>query len=531
MGGAEMKSRICLLLIIGIIIAMLPGCILQKQVTSYDQIKYIRPDMVTFNIVLEECCASALSERDVKKLEEVIWDVYAQYDDVYTNLNLAFIGHSRDLTDIYWDAEYAYCVQHSATADAGLDRFYRCLAKSPLRETLEGDDYFGEGYFDSYDGEGIYDEYMMSLLTKEAQLQSQYQAINGEAANSTYYSDVYFTEYGSQMALVFRDLVQLRQEIAAYAGYDSYVDFAYDFYYVRDYTPKQSIAYLADIRVELVPLYQQLNASGFWNRELEYCTETDMLCYVKSMAGAMGGSVQEAFRQMQKGRLYDITYSENKYNTSFEIYLDSYYTPYVFVCPTGSAYDKLTFAHEFGHFCCDFASVGGSNQGVDVAEIFSQAMEYLSLDYADNVGQLSKLKMADCLSVYVEQAAYASFEHQVYTLTGEELAVENIQSLYEEVLSAYGMDTADRDSRDYVCVPHFYESPLYVISYVLSNDAALQIYELEQAEKGNGLQCYAENMTSTQPYLLAFLEEAGLQSPFADGRLTQVKQTLDEFLK
>ena len=528
-----MKKSIRLIcLLVMLLCLLLTGCnLFSYGLVPYADMHYTHPDMSNFASVLEESCTSALKEEKMDKLEKAILDFYAVYDDFYTNMNLAFIHYSKDLTDIYWEAEYSYCAQQSATVDAGLDRLYRCLAESPLRSQLEGEEYFGEGYFESYEGESLYDEQLLQMLEKEAQLLSDYQIINGEATAVTYYSDAYFKEYGSRMAQVFLELVQLRQEMAAYVGYDSYVDFVYDFYHVRDYTPQQATAYMADIRAELVPLYKQLNASSFWDRELNYCTQAQMLQYVRSAAKAMGGTVYEAFSQMEKAKVYDITYSENKYNTSFEVYLTSYYTPYIFLCPTGGEYDKLTFAHEFGHFCCDYASIGGSNQGVDVSEIFSQAMEYLSLSYAEEVGQLEELKLADCLSVYVEQAAYSSFEHQVYGLTGDNLTVENIQKLYETVLRDYGMDSDSWDSRDYVCVTHFYESPLYVMGYVLSNDAALQIYEMEQTQEGKGLECLSRNMTSSQPYLLAFLEEAGLESPFADGRLAQVRQTLEKIIK
>ena len=528
-----MKKTIRLIcMVVMVLCLLLSACSpISYGLTSYKDMHYTRPDMVNFAAVLEESCQAALEEKKIERLEAAILNFYAVYDDFHTNMNLAFIKYCGDLTDIYWEREYRYCTEQSTVAEEGLDRLYRCLAKSPLREVLEGDVYFGADYFLSYEGESIYDLYLMELLEQEAQLQSQYQAIHGQATAVTYYSDAYFTEYGSQMAQIFLELVQLRQEIAAYLGYDSYVDFAYDYYYVRDYSPEQAMSYMADIRAELVPLYKQIARSSFGNYELNACSQGQTLQYVKSMAKAMGGVINEAYSQMEKAQVYDIQYGENKYSVSFETYLTSYNTPYVFLCPTGSVYDKLTFAHEFGHFCCDYATYGGSMQGVDVGEVFSQAMEYLSLTYADDVGQLSQLKMADCLSIYVEQAAYSSFEHQVYGLVGEELTVENIQSLYEDVFTGYGLDTEGWDSRDYVCVTHFYESPLYVISYVLSNDAALQIYELEQEEKGKGLTCYVESMTSAQPYILAFLEETGLQSPFADGRLTRVRMTLEAILQ
>ena len=84
---------------------------------------------------------------------------------------------------------------------------------------------------------------------------------------------------------------------------------------------------------------------------------------------------------------------------------------------------------------------------------------------------------------------------------------------------------------EYVLVPHFYTSPLYVISYVVSNDAALQIYQMEQAATGTGRKCLEESLYTSQGYFLAFLEEAGLKSPFAAGRLAEVKQMLQQILQ
>ena len=516
-----------------LVCVLLSGCsvldgLLATRLVRYDRMEYVRPDMDEFDAVLERSCASALEETDIKELETAILNFYDVYDDFYTNFSLAMIAHSRDLSDIYWEGEYVYCNAQSATADAGLDQLYRCLAKSPLRQTLEGEDYFGADYFDSFEGESIYDEKFVQLLNREAELCAQYQQINAQAADSTYYSEEYFAQYGSQMAAVFLELVQLRQEMAAHLGYDSYPQLAYDLYHIRDYTPQEATAYLADVRAELTPLYRSVITAQ--QNELDYCSEDATFDYLQSMAKNMGGLVGDAFSDLARAGVYDISYSEKKYDASFEIYLSSYYTPYIFLCPTATDFDKLAFTHEFGHFCADYAVIGGSMQSVDVSEIFSQAMEYLSLQYADGGEVLVRLKMTDSLCVFVEQAAMASFEHQVYSLSGDDLTVEGIQALYEDVCIAYGLDVPEWDSRDYVCVPHFYESPMYIVSYVLSNDAALQIYEKELQHKGSGLACLEANLASGQSYFLAFLEEAGLTSPFATGRLAQVRQTLEAAL-
>ena len=287
---------------------------------------------------------------------------------------------------------------------------------------------------------------------------------------------------------------------------------------------------MADIRAELVPLYTEYLQGDFWDTDLPTSSEEETFSYLSSMANAMGGQIREAFRIMSSGKLYDISYSPNKYNVSFEIYLPSYLQPYIYVCPTGTVFDDLTFAHEFGHFCNDYLSYG-SIAGVDVAEVFSQGMEYLSLCYADKGQALTELKMADCLCLYVEQAALASFEQQVYGLEGEALTAENVQLLYSQICQAYGVAGEDWDSRSFVTIAHYFTNPMYIISYVVSNDAALQLYELELAQKGAGVACLESNLTTMHGQLLAFLKDAGLTSPFEPSRLTQVKQLLQDTLQ
>ena len=497
-------------------------------VTDFADMQYRRPDLDAMESTLEQACAAAATETYFPKLEEQILAFYEHYYAFSTAYALATIYYCQDLTDSGWEEEYNFCLTNASAVDAALDRLYRELAKSPLRSALEGDDYFGAGFFDYYEGETIYDETFLSLLEQEALLQAEYYDISGEASAVEYYSEEYFSVYGTQMARVLVDLIALRQQMAAYLGYGSYPEFAYDYYHTRDYTPAQATSYLADIRAELAPMYKQLMESGFWNRSWSGTTTEQTFGYVETMAGAMGGLVGDAFDMMKEGNLYDIAPGLNKFNASFEIYIADYYQPYIFMNPTLSVSDKLTFAHEFGHFCNDYAS-SGSAAGVDVAEVFSQGMEYLSLFYAEDSSELKTLKMADCLSIYVEQAALASFEQQMYGLTGDDLTEDGLRQLYASVCAAYGMDGPYWDSRSFVVITHFYTSPLYVISYVVSNDAALQLYQLEAAQSGMGLACLEESLATTEAYFLAFLDEAGLESPFVPGRISRVKDTLQSF--
>lgn len=501
-----------------------------SDVVRFSDMEYTHPDLEEIEQVIEESCGAALNGERISDVEDGIWDLYQMYDDFYTNYALAYIHYSADMTDSYWEGEYDHCAELCATVDAGLEELYYSLADSPFREELESDEYFGEGYFDAYEGESIYDETYLSLLEQEAALVSQYYSIASDAMAVEAYSEEYFSGYGSRMEEIFVELVALRQQIAEYAGYDSYPQFAYDYYYYRDYTPEQATDYMEQVQQELVALYVEAGDADVWDLGYEDCTEQQTYEYVRGFAREMGGWVEDAFDLMEAGELYDIIYSENKLGTSFEMYLDSYYVPYVFTSPQLITYDKLSFAHEFGHFCNDYVC-GGGYSGIDVAEVFSQGMEYLSLCYGEDTEELEKFKMVDSLSTFVEQSAYAAFEHQVFDLKGGELTVENVRALYEKIGIGYGFDNWQWDTRDYVMIEHFFAEPMYMISYVVSNDVAMQIYQLEKEEPGAGLELYEENLGSADSYIVYFAESVGLESPFAPGRLEKIRQSMEEVLE
>ena len=196
--------------------------------------------------------------------------------------------------------------------------------------------------------------------------------------------------------------------------------------------------------------------------------------------------------------------------------------------PTMTSYDHLTFAHEFGHFCNEYASYGTS-LNVDCGEVLSQGMEYLSLCYTEGTEEMVAMKMADSICTYVEQSAYAAFEQAAYGLTGEDLTAENLVKLYEDVTLEFGFDTwGEYDGTELAELPHMFGYPCYVFSYVVSNDAAMQIYQLELEETGKGLKVYEDCLTSAAWDLTEFVKEAGLESPFAEGRLDEVTAVFKE---
>ncbi|MBQ8769467.1 MAG: hypothetical protein IJZ15_07510 [Oscillospiraceae bacterium] len=532
-----MKRSLKLIALVLVAAMLLTGCspvafrqwvqgLLGQQLVSFAEMEYTRPDMEEFRTQLDVCIRGAKTDIRAKTLMDKVFTLYDLYYRFYTNYKLANIHYYKDLTDTYWADEYTYCLENTAEVDAGMDKLLYALAQSPLKEKLEAEEYFGADFFDAYTGQSLWDETFTELMAQEMKLQNEYDALSAQALEFPYYSEAFYDSVGLQMEQLLIELVALRQKIARQAGYDDYLQFAYDFYYDRDYTPAQAMAYMEDVRDELVVLYTNI-PDDVWKPRYQTWTQEEMFSYVESSANAMGGIIADAFYLLEEGGYYDISYSPNKYNASFETYLQYYYVPFIFVNPQGDSTDPLIFAHEFGHFCNDYAATG-TVCGIDVSEVFSQGMEYLSLFYGENGEVLKKMKLAGSLSTFVEQSAYANFEHQLYLL--EEPTVENVRALYAKNAEDYGFEAWRFDSREYVTISHLYIAPMYMVSYVLSNDLAMQIYQAEEAQAGSGKALLADNLATEEVSLTAFVKSAGFADPFAEGRVAQLRKTFEKVL-
>lgn len=499
---------------------------LGKTKEPFSQMTYTRPDMEAFQALVEESCQLGKTSKDVDQVLQQTTELYDAYDRFYTMLSLADIFYCKDLSNAEAQAEYEFCTSQSGQVEQALEAYYQALAQGPAVEELE--EYFGEGFFDGYTGESQWDETFLDLWNREQEAVARYY----EAMNQM--SDAGYDEMEKTLGPILVELIGLRQELATQMGYDDCEEFLWDWSYNRTYTPQDVDAYLQEIQQELAPLYRQVQTSGLYEEVYRRrYGEGQCLSYLSSATEAMGGGIREAYEEMTSRELYDIAPGERKYEGSFEVYLASYDAPYVFVNPYEDISDFLSFSHEFGHFTNDYLA-GGSYVSTDVAELMSQGMEFMSLCYATEPGEKEldmarRLRLADSLGVYVEQAAYYSFERQAYRLTGEELTVENLNTIYSQVAQDFGFDSVGWDEAEWTGVAHFYTNPFYVISYVVSGDGAMQLYQLERKEAGAGLELFQELLETDEDIpLLTLLEQSGLESPF--DRISAVAATFREEL-
>lgn len=483
-----------------------PGLV-AKGYSEHYHLKYTRPDPQQFQTQLQLLQERLESGRTVVYVVNGIYEINELYDSYYSSMTVAQLNYWNDMTDTYWQEEYDFCTENLVVAEQAMEEMYRMLAASPYRQELESDSYYGKDYFLAYDGESYWDETYTDIVQRQQQLLTDYYALSAQQPDD-------LQTHSRDLAQILVELIRVRQEEAAYLGYISYPEYIYWNRFGRSYTPEQAQTYYTWVAEDLREPYIAACASGKWDLFYETCEPRQTYEYVASAAQTMGGAIGEAFSFLQERTLYNLRYDENKYPASMETYLYDIDAPFIYVYPSRVRYDQFVFAHEFGHFVNDYMCYGYS-AGVDVSEVHSTAMEWMTMLYSPQDGQLEELMLLDALCNHVEQSAYADFEHQIYALQADALNVDTLAKLYRTTCEKYGLAMAEGDEWYFTQTPHFYMDPMYITSYVFSSDVALQLYQLEKQHSGKGLEVFNRMLSSDHWDLLAFCQEFEMDSPFA----------------
>ena len=165
---------------------------------AFADMEYVRPDLTEYQSLLDRCMDGAKTDTDADELMEKVYAFYEAYYSYVTNYALANIHYYLDMSDTYWQSEYTFCTENSSQIDAGLDNLFYALAKSSLKEQLEADEFFGDGFFDDYSGESIWDEQFTSMMEQQTKLQNQYDELCAEAISQDPYSNKFYEGTGRE---------------------------------------------------------------------------------------------------------------------------------------------------------------------------------------------------------------------------------------------------------------------------------------------------------------------------------------------
>lgn len=566
-----MKKRFASVLALILALCMLAGCgqAVDREAVEqhpdpipFEEMVYTRPEADGIDVLLEELQTLLDSRGAYDKVLDKLDECFDWYYNFYTMYTLAEVHSYLDMTDEYYAEEYEWISTEFALVQKAFDKLYYACAGSRYGKKLEKD-YFWEGFLEEYADpeDSIYSDEYVAMLQKESDLLARYREMiaaptivfHGEERDleelldeltGQEYNDavqIYYQSYNEPLAEIYIELINVRKAMAEKLEYDSYEQMQYEFYFQRDYTPEDAATYLEHIHDDIMPFYTGLMSRDPYSKlRYEKMDEDRLYEILQTISGEIGSDVSEAFSFMSEYNLYDVSKDPKKANMSFETYFPLYEEPFVFLGAAGDTEDVLSFAHEFGHFCDAYVNEGALEESIDLAEVFSQAMELLALsrlgDTMDEeaVADIARIKVLDMVSMYVQQAAFAEFETRVYALEPDELDAAALNKIMLEESRRFGFCVPGYEwafSLSWIDIPHFFESPFYVISYPVSNDLAMQIYAMELAEEGSGKDHYLSVLHHDYTGIMDLVEDGGFESPFSEGRTADVAEIMRDMFK
>ena len=347
-------------------------------------------------------------------------------------------------------------------------------------------------------------------------------------------------DFIERSAKVYKDVVELNDQIAKKSGYNNYAEYAYRLVYSRDYSPSEAANLHNYVKEYIVPLAKQLSADieGFkdndkFGREYKMLLTRDLANepkdYLTDYYDLMYENSNDFIDQWQS---LTVLGDENSYPGAFTFSLNYYGQP---ICYYGNGYqDAFTVMHEQGHFSAALEMPGGFDS-LDLSEIHSQGNEWLYFAYAKENAkdaecyeQITKAMLfEDCLTIIIATAC-DMFEQKIYKEPTTSVAMYDfifrdcLKELKAFELLEENMNMQPQLYWHYAIVAN----SVYYLSYAVSMIPSIEIYVTAEEE---GLESAAEKylaLSEGEPVIgfkdaLAYAE---LSSPFEEEVYVKIKE-------
>ncbi len=376
-----------------------------------------------------------------------------------------------------------------------------------------------------------------------------------------YYSLPDDANFMKKSAEVYMRAISLNKQIAQASGYDSYMEYAYDLVYNRDYGPEQVDAMKKYVKQYIVPqlklLYgnfmlsiDMMSAAEFqefslyMNSDLSslgvvdiYPNENSTLTHtLDRYLSSIGEDMNIMYHDMWKNNHYIVANNADVSRSSaFSVFLNTLNYPMFYFGPGYQG--TFTVIHEFGH-CYAMANSGTSDIPLDLAEVHSQGNEWLFTSYLKGeisstaYKVLAEYKLFNDLCSICNCVAINEFEMHVYNY--DNYTAESLDYIMTDILKELGI--YDLFSEIYQSPASYWhyvviDNPGYYISYAMSLLPSLNLYTMSMSDYETAAMAY-RNICTVGKYdtFLGVLSRAGISSPFEEKTYTDIVQAVTDLI-
>ena len=550
---------------------------------KFSEMPYVRPDLAAFQAKAEDIAqriAGAVSA-------DAVVEAYGEFDkiqgEVNTALSLAYVRHTIDTRDEFYDQENDYADEIAPAVQEAEQKVTKALLASPFRAELA--ERFGELLFTNLEiAVRTFDPGNMALMQEENKLQSEYQKLyasavvdwNGEklplpklgpykqspdraVRKAAYEAEgKWFDSHQAELDALYDKLVKNRTAQARNMGYDNYLKLGYDRLGRNCYGPAQVAAFRDQIAQDMVPIVARVKKDQekrlgveklkFWDDVLLFPdgnadpqgTADEILAAGKQMYRELSPETAEFADFLWDNELLDVLSKEGKAPGGYCTEFRSYQAPFIFSNFNGTSGD--VDVHAFAGFRAmrkGYLSAMTSPT-IEACEVHSMSMEFLTAPWHEKFfGPLTrKYEIGHCEDalIFIPYGCMVDeFQHRMYE--NPDLTPAQRNELWLELERKY------RPWMDFEDLPfygrgagwqrqlHIYLYPLYYIDYCMAQTVAFQFWMASLQDRADAWARYLRFADAGGTRTFAGLvEDAGLKVPYAPGCIREIGEAISGWI-
>ncbi|MGP8197972.1 MAG: M3 family oligoendopeptidase [Limisphaerales bacterium] len=322
---------------------------------------------------------------------------------------------------------------------------------------------------------------------------------------------------------IFEQLLKLREQIAANAGFPNYLQYAFRARGRFDYTPEDCRKFHEAVAGEVVPVLRRLQAQrrkqlGLaalrpWDLAVDPLNRPplrpfeqidQLISNTGDIFTRLDSQLAAQFALMRDLRLLDLDNRKGKAPGGYQSTLAESRLPFIFMNAVGMQRDVQTILHEAGHAFHALAARGEDlyayrSAPIEFCEVASMSMELLGNEFLEKFYQPGDARrarrdhLAGIVEIFPWIATVDAFQHWIYSHPGHSRAAR--QKAWVDLMDRFGGDvdwTGYQKARTNLWHRqlHIIIHPFYYVEYGIAQLGALQVWANSKKNKTQALKKY-----------------------------------------
>lgn len=556
----------------------------KNNTMKFSDIEYTRLNIDQIVDQIDQMTAVCVQDATLESLVDSYTTIEKIESAAITMASYVSLRYSDNTADEFFKGEYIFIMQNSPTIESKLNNYFNHLVKSQFKNELRHK--IGPTRFKILENAALSSNEETIQLDKEINaLVEAYQTLTSQASfevDEQQYNPMslmklmtdkdrqlrkkafeadsdFYKKHKDKIADIFDSLVKLRNKKARLLGYDNYADYSNIAMNRIGYNTTDIGQYREHAAKYLSPLFDKIRQHRKADLQLDHLKYYDesilfsdgnpvpqgdyasFMEKVVQMYEELSTETGEFIHRMIDNELLLVENKPNKIHGGFATMLPQYkFTP-ILTSLTQSTFDFVVMTHELGHsFQMDSAfrhgAIANPLPTIDVAEIFSHTMEFLTLRWIDlffgkEATKYQLFNINRAYSMLNTQCIGDEFQEIIYK--NENLTDDERNQVYLSLTEKYNA-RRDYDDNEYAAAGNSWKSnshiitiPFYYIDYALATYVSIHIWKIIKQDFKKGWDLYIDLCNKSHTLCYGdIITELGIPSPFIEEHVKDISQFL-----